>query len=293
LRTRTKIALARMVQRTVMAARRAAGLGPITSCRRGALQWKLDLREGVDFAIFLLGSFEPDLVRAYRRLVPPGATVIDIGANIGAHTLPLAQCVGPNGRVVAVEPTLYAFQRLAENLALNPGLGKNVTRLQVMLMSSKEAPLAEAIEASWPLQTPDAAHPEHLGVRKPTTGATVATLDEQVLRLGLERVDFLKLDVDGYEVEVLRGARETLSRLRPTIFFEHAPYVVAEKGYDPNEIAAILAAAGYGIADIGGRARTGGCRLPEIATGASINLIARPHGRQRDDDSKKRHRASG
>jgi FkbM family methyltransferase len=263
----------------VMAARHAAGLGPIACCRRGALRWKLDLREGVDFAIFLLGSFEPDMVRAYRRLVPPGATVIDIGANIGAHTLPLAQCVGPNGRVIAVEPTLYAFQRLTENLALNPGLGKNVTLLQVMLMSSKEAPLAEAIEASWPLQATDAAHPEHLGVRKPTTGASVATLDEQVRRLGLERVDFLKLDVDGYEVEVLRGARDTLSRFRPTIFFEHAPYVVAEKGYDPNEIAAILAAAGYGIADIGGRARAPGCRLPDVATGASINLIARPHGR--------------
>jgi FkbM family methyltransferase len=279
LRTRTKIALARIVQRTVMAARRAVGLGPVARCRRGALLWKLDLREGVDFAIFLLGSFEPDMVRAYRRLVPRGATVIDIGANIGAHTLPLAQCVGPSGRVVAVEPTRYAFERLQENLALNPGLGKSVTLLQAMLMSSKEAPLAEAIEASWPLEATDAAHPEHLGVRKPTTGAIVATLDEQVRRLGLARVDFLKLDVDGYEVEVLRGARDTLSRLRPTIFFEHAPYVVAEKGYDSNEIAAILADAGYGIANIGDRAPEGGCRLPEVATGASINLIARPQGR--------------
>jgi hypothetical protein len=97
-----------------MAARR----NPIVLCRRGGTRWKLDLREGIDFSILLLGVFEQSVVAAYRRLIPPGSVVIDIGANIGAHTLRLAGCVGAAGRVVAVEATRYAFERLAEQVKL-------------------------------------------------------------------------------------------------------------------------------------------------------------------------------
>ena len=69
-----------------------------------------------------MGAFEKRTVAAYSRLVRPGMTVIDIGANIGAHTLPLAKLVGPTGRVIAVEPTIWAVERLRANLDLNPPL---------------------------------------------------------------------------------------------------------------------------------------------------------------------------
>ena len=62
-----------------------------------SINWRLDLLEGID----LLGSFEPLTVRAYRGIVRPGDTVLDIGANVGAHTLPLAQLVGETCRVIA------------------------------------------------------------------------------------------------------------------------------------------------------------------------------------------------
>ena len=55
------------------------------------------------------GQYEPENLRAYRRVVQPGFVVLDIGANIGSHTLPLAQMVGPSGRVYSFEPTDYAF----------------------------------------------------------------------------------------------------------------------------------------------------------------------------------------
>src|SRR5437868_14832670 len=120
LRTKTKIALAQAVQRILMGGRRAIGRGPITVCRRGGVRWKLDLREGIDFSIFLLGSFEPDVVAAYRQMIGPGATVIDVGSNIGAHTLRLAACVGPAGRVVAVEATRHGYGALRGRLVLDP-----------------------------------------------------------------------------------------------------------------------------------------------------------------------------
>jgi FkbM family methyltransferase len=277
LRTKTKIGLARVAQRIIMGGRRATGQGPIALCWRSGLRWKLDLREGIDFSIFIRGSFEPAMVSVYRSMIPSGAIVIDIGANVGAHTLPLAARVGEAGRVVAVEPTRYAFDRLEEHILLNPTLAARIIPLQAMLMGSREAVLAEKIESSWPLDTPSDAHPEHAGVAKATTGAVVSTLDDVVLDLDLKSVDFVKLDVDGYEVEVLRGARETLRRFLPLIFFEHAPYGVAEKGYDPDEIAEILTGAGYRFTDLKRRSLPAGAYgLPDIKTGAGINLMALP-----------------
>jgi FkbM family methyltransferase len=206
-----------------------------------------------------------------------GAVVIDIGANIGAHTLRFAHYVGTTGMVVAVEPTGYAFERLKEQVCLNPVLTPRIILLQAMLMGSQDATLAEQIESSWPLHTPKNAHPEHAGVPKATTGATVRTLDGVVSDLDLKSVDFLKLDVDGYEVEVLRGARKTLQLFSPVIFFEHAPYGIAEKGYNPHELTKILTGAGYAFTSLKKRDLVdGNDRLPEIKSGAGINLIALP-----------------
>lgn len=76
--------------------------------------------------------------------------MLDIGANIGSHTLPLAQMVGPSGRVYSFEPTDYAFGKQRRNLSLNPELSKRVNALQSMLVGS-------------PTQTkPEAGHPFEL-----------------------------------------------------------------------------------------------------------------------------------
>ena len=278
--TKTKIRLARSVQRVIMGGRRLCGRGPVVLCRRGGLIWQLDLREGIDFSIFLLGSFEPRMGRAYRSIIPPGGIAIDIGANIGAHTLPLADCVGAKGRVIAVEPTKYAFDRLREHIALNPKLAPRITPVQAMLMGNREAALADSIESSWPLAPTRDTHSGHGGLAKATTGASVTSLDALVAEHNLTHVDLIKLDVDGYEVEVLRGARETLTRFEPTIIFEHSPYTAVEKGYDPEEIPRILIEAGYVFADLGGRRlNCDGGGFPAVPAGSGMNLLARPAGR--------------
>jgi FkbM family methyltransferase len=256
---------------------RLTGRGCVTACRRGGLNWKLDLREAIDFCIFLLGCFEPQLVAMYRRAIPRGSTVIDIGANMGAHTLPFAACVGERGRVVAIEPTKYAFGRLQEQIAANPDLARHVTLVQAMLMGSPQAALAEEIPSSWLFKIPETAHAQHAGVGKSTSGAKVMTLDTLVAQLALPSVDFVKLDVDGFEVEVLRGARQVLAKYQPTIFFEHAPYLLAEKGYDPAEMTALLRQAGYRFVDLRGRPFSADGRgVPEIPAGASAHVMATP-----------------
>jgi hypothetical protein len=144
-----------------------------------------------------------------------------------------------------------------------------------MLMGSTQAALAGEVPSSWPFKIPESAHAHHAGVGKSTSGAKVTTLDTLVAQLDLPSVDFVKLDVDGFEVEVLRGARQVLAKYHPTILFEHAPYLLAEKGYDPAEVTALLRQAGYRFADLRGRAFSAdGSGVPEVPVGASAHVMA-------------------
>jgi hypothetical protein len=95
LRTKTKVQLAALAYRCIALGRAIAGKDNFATVRRRGLRWRLDLSEGIDFSIYLLGSFEQSTVVTLRKLVNSGDVVFDIGANIGAHTLGLARSVGP------------------------------------------------------------------------------------------------------------------------------------------------------------------------------------------------------
>ena len=86
--------------------------------------------------MFIFGQFENETAKALRRLVRPGTIVLDIGANIAAHTLPVARLVGPNGSGCALEPAPYAFGKLKQNLAqtqMNNSKWKSPTRAESTL----------------------------------------------------------------------------------------------------------------------------------------------------------------
>ena len=201
LNTAQKIKIAQLASSCVLLARRLIGRGTTATVQRGGVQWQLDLREGIDFSIYLLGAFEPSTVRAYSRVITPGATIVDIGANVGAHTLFLARLCGASGRVVAFEPTQYAFDKLQRNVELNPDIARRVSCQQVMLVATANSAVEQAIYSSWPLQNSvdSELHAQHKGRLMATAGATAETLDGALQRLGVHKVDFVKLDVDGHE----------------------------------------------------------------------------------------------
>jgi Met-10+ like-protein len=149
LKTKTKIRAAASLSRGIGAIRRLAGLSEnVVTVRRRALWWHLDLREAIDFTIYLFGAWEGSTVRSYQKVIQPGMVVLDIGANVGAHTLPLAQLVGPAGQVYSFEPTLYAFEKLQKNLSLNRALASRVIAEQMMLTDCGGECEAE-IYSSW------------------------------------------------------------------------------------------------------------------------------------------------
>jgi FkbM family methyltransferase len=147
-------------------------------CKRNGITWRLDLNEGIDFSIYLLGKFEPRTTKAIERLVMPGMTVIDIGANIGAHTLTLARCVGPTGLVIAVEPTDYAYSKLIQNLNLNVELRSVVKPIQAFLSDGRDAIQPTELYARWDLDFEKERHHLHLGTLCVAERATRFTLDE-------------------------------------------------------------------------------------------------------------------
>lgn len=278
LSTVQKVRIAQIASFLVRAARAAFGLRAQATVTRGSARWELDLREGIDLSIYLLGGFEPATLRRYPKFVEPGDIVLDIGANIGAHTLPLAQRVGPAGRVIAFEPTAFAFAKLRRNLALNPDLAIRVDARQTMLASEASSRLPESIYSSWPLDGGDDLHQQHRGRLKSTHGADQRVLDDLLDELGLAHIDLIKLDVDGNELEVLRGARTCLQRYGPVLMLELAPYVSAANPGEFDGLLELLWGAGYSIFEAAnGRAlpdTIAGVRA-RIAPGAGLNAFAR------------------
>jgi len=269
LSTRSKIALGRAARGVVAAGRSMFGATDRATVTRRGIRWDLDLSEGIDFAIYLMGGFELRTLRLYKQLVSPRAIVLDVGANIGAHTLPLAKLVGPNGRVIAFEPTKFAFDKLGRNLALNPSLAARVTPFQMALLASENAEIPASIYSSWPLGGVTGLHEVHGGRLCSTEGAHAATLDQVVDSLGLTRLDFIKLDVDGHEPAVIRGAARSLTRFHPTILMEWAPSCF--EGMDEAVDAAfrVLRECGYACTPVGER-------VPRAITRESLAAVVRP-----------------
>lgn len=280
LRTETKVAVASGIARVLVPVRRMVGLGAIADVERGKVRWRLDLTEGIDLAIFLFGVFEKDTVEQFRRWIRPGATVLDIGANIGAHTLQLARLVGDIGRVIAFEPTDYAFEKLRFNLSLNPALQTRVVAEQTMLLESDRGEGPSELFSSWPLSSSSKGlHPRHFGRSMTCDGASRTTLDAYVAGAGLSSVSLIKLDVDGHEWAVLKGAAGTIERFRPPIIMEMAPYVLDEVEGRFEAVLEILERADYELRSFPSN-RPLELRAEEIRRavpdGCGINVLARP-----------------
>ncbi len=247
--TARKIALASLAFRLLAGARALFGLSLEIRAARGGVNWALDLREGIDFSIYLLGGFELATLALYRRLISPGNYVVDVGANIGSHALPLALLVGSRGKVLAFEPTRFAVEKLRANAALNPDLQSHIEVYQLMLTGSATDEVPPAIYSSWPLIAAENLHAHHRGRLMSTEGAGAVTLDGFLTDRKVTHVDFVKIDVDGNEPAVLRGALKTIERHKPKILMEIAPCLYDDAPEQFQWMLSIFGDLGYSLTD--------------------------------------------
>jgi FkbM family methyltransferase len=278
MKTVHKIRAARMIYRAVHAGRALLGRTDQKIVVRDNITYDLNLSEGIDFGIYLANFYERQTRSALTKLVPPASLVLDIGANIGAHTLHLAQLVGPLGRVLAFEPTEFAFRKLRRNLDLNPSLASRVGLFHCFLTANDGVSIPNDIYSSWPLAAEDGLHAKHLGREMKTDKAQARSLDSILVEHADRKVQLVKLDVDGFECDVLRGASSLLRDARPIFVMELAPYVLEERGASLDQLVSHFVPNGYVFYD----ERTHK-RLPSTArelqalvkSGESMNVIAR------------------
>lgn len=160
------------------------------------------------------GTYEPHMMDSIRSRIEPGMTFIDVGANKGDHAFLVGQLTGDNGKVIAVEPLPDNHHWLKKSLAKNDF--DNIELVEAALSDEDGQATFEHGEFSgWGKMLADdgEAEKETIQVRK-------AALDSLVSELDLEQVDAIKIDVEGAETEVVRGARKTIERFRPMIWLE-------------------------------------------------------------------------
>lgn len=186
------------------------------------------LREGIPFltrpampigwSVAFFGSYEPELREIFRSILRSGGVAVDVGANIGWHTLLMAQLVGDGGRVIAVEPNPSVLRGLQQNVELN-----RFRQVDIIPCA-----LADA-EGLLSFYGPEADDPDSGNghVVRNGTGeggerieVEARRLDRVAIAAGIDRLDLIKIDVEGFEWPVLCGGEQTIARFRPHIVFE-------------------------------------------------------------------------
>ena len=188
-----------------------------------------------------LPIFETRELAFAERLLRPGMTVLDIGAHQGLYTLLASRRVGPSGRVFSFEPSPRERRALGLNLTMNSC--DNVA-IQAVALGSEETTadlyVVDKFNTGYnSLRPPNVPEPTS------TVAVRVRTLDNWLAEEKIDRVDFIKLDVEGAELSVLKGARELLARTRAVLLIEIAQVRTAGWGYDAMEIVRFLENMGY------------------------------------------------
>lgn len=212
----------------------------------GDLKIEVSLGGHMGSQIFWYGSYSRHVLRVLRLLLKPGGTMVDVGANMGEVTLVAAKRVGPTGSVHAFEPVDAVHARLARNVDLN-GLGQ----VSLHRIGLSDAPgTADIFTATTKFE--DGTVHEGLSTIFPGGERTsrvqqirLRTLDELVEEGTIPRIDVLKIDVEGAEFAVLRGAEKTLRTLRPWVILEVNSGTAGAGGHTAKDPLSLLSDAGY------------------------------------------------
>ncbi len=205
---------------------------------------RLDISDVVDHGVFF--AMHEEGAQALLDLARPGMSVLDIGTNIGTTLLQLARRVGSEGRVQGFEPEPANFVKARKNLQLNSwaahaqianiGLGRQNGTLKMFQVSEKNRGMNRILPAGQ-------------GEAKafPSVEVSVRVLDEFLQEAQIEKVDLVKIDVEGFELNVLRGASRLLDQMRPVLFIELDDLNLRDQNASASELVSLLIEHRYNV----------------------------------------------
>ena len=213
------------------------------------------------------GVYEKAETRFFQSACRDGMTFLDVGANLGYYTALAARAVGPNGRVLAVEPDPDSFGYLEQTIAANA-----VGNVEAFPVAASDAPATLPLYISTDNRGDNRLYAS--GEDRPQVEVTARPLDALLRENKIDTVDLIKIDVQGYEPKVIAGLRETIAASpNLTLLTEFWPQGIDEAGEDANEFLQTL--------------RELGLTLHELQPDGSLaeltddtDLIARHQGRR-------------
>ncbi len=207
---------------------------------RLGFRWRLNMDTYLGSTLVEKGIFEPDTTRLILDIVKPGMCVLDVGANIGYYSLLLARAVGPTGQVWAFEPVARYRDQLVWHLEQN-NLASRVHVVPFGLSDKKTTAAIYLGDSSATLHWASDDRPRQQEQIK------LKRLDDVKDGLGFDRIDFIKVDLDGHEPKFLRGASKLLRHYLPPIVLEFSQLNLYVSGSNVGEQATLLTEFGYVI----------------------------------------------
>lgn len=230
---------------------------------RQGLRWRLGPACAMQRRLYYHGALDPYDEREFLPLIRPESVFFDIGSYYGYYALRAAQ---RGARACAFEPASANYQRLAQNVALNP---KVRCEIFPIALSDSVGTVAMSVAQEGNRGTGRIGAPSDGSVV--TENVATTTLDKFVRDNGIDRVDALKLDVEGAEWKVLTGGAETLARCRPAMLMEYNPPCLRRFGVEGEALLQLVRTMGYEL----WRARAGGrVKFQRLAPGEEYcNLV--------------------
>jgi FkbM family methyltransferase len=224
--------------------------------------------------LFWRGAHEWGPIMAIKKVIKINYTCIDVGANQGEYTLWMAKLSGNKGKVISFEPLSKMFLQLNNNIQLNNELSKRISTVKAGLSDTvSQIPIYSV--------NPDGKFADNEGMPSifPTESKntfieiiSLSTLDIELGKLNIQQVDFIKIDVEGAELFVLKGAINTLEKDKPDLLIEFNEATFNAAGYSSSDIFNLLEPIGYNFYLVGKRGSIKLCdtqNLPEFC-----NIIA-------------------
>lgn len=211
------------------------------------ITFKVDKNTYLGRLLYWRGAHEWAPIFTLKKIINPGYVCVDVGANQGEYTLWLAKLTEENGKVISFEPLTKMFQQLNENISLNKdyvkriisikkGLSNTITKLPIYAVNSNS-------KFSDNEGMPSVFQTDNRNVF--IENIELSTLDEELKNLNVSKVDFIKIDVEGAELNVLKGALNTINSNRPKLLIEFNEPMFKAAGYSSTDVIHFLKPFGY------------------------------------------------